>query len=667
MSNFYQETARSGVVKTAAFGYNAFRENDMIFQMNHVRKSFLDENLIKDASFRIEEREKAALVGVNGAGKTTLFKIIAGELLPDEGECMFGKDARLGYLKQVIDLDSDLTVYLEAMRSKEHVMALEEEMRRIERKLTEGLEDPAPLLKRHEAVLFEFEKQNGYAVRSEITGILKGLGFPESDFDKPVSMLSGGEKTRLCLSKLLVEKPSFLLLDEPTNHLDISGIRFLENTLVSYPGAVLTISHDRYFLDRTVTKIIDLENGTTRTYGGNYTLFAEKKRIEREAAERAYEEKLKEIEHQQAVIDRLRSFNREKSIKRAESREKVLEKLGPAEKPFTAGRSMHMAFTASTLSGNDVLSVRELSKSFGERTLFRNASFEIKRGEKVCLVGDKGAKKTTLFRLLVGELSPDSGTIRFGANVEIGYFDQAHAVLHPEKTVFDELHDDHPMMDNTRIRTHLAAFLFTGDDVFKRIGELSGGEQGRVSLSKLMLNDANLLLLDEPTNHLDMAGKEVLEDALKAYDGTVIAISHDRYFINRIADRILEIHQGTLISYDGDYDYYLEKRDAFRERLVPKEVSSGAENVSREKEARLFRKEQEAKTRRREKQIRDLEARLDALSEEIDAIDLKMADPAIATDAAQLNELLSERKAKEAESESVYETWERLLEGEEKP
>ena len=634
----------------------------MIFQMSHVRKSFLDENLIKDATFRIEEREKAALVGVNGAGKTTLFRIIAGELLPDGGECVFGKEVRLGYLKQVIDLDSDMTVYLEAMRSKDHVMALEKEMRQIEEQLTGGLEDPAPLLKRHEALLFEFEKLNGYAVRSEITGILKGLGFPDRDFDKPVAKLSGGEKTRLSLAKLLVEKPPFLLLDEPTNHLDISGIRFLEATLASYPGAVLTISHDRYFLDRTVTKIIDLENGSTRTYNGNYTLFAEKKRMLRAAEQSAYEEKLKEIKHQQEVIDKLRSFNREKSIKRAQSREKVLEKLGPAEKPFTDGRSMHMTFTPSLLSGNDVLSVSGLSKSFGTRTLFQDASFEVKRGEKLCLIGDNGTGKTTLFKLLTGELEPDSGSVRFGANVEIGYFDQEHAVLHPEKTVFDELHDDHPMMDNTEIRTHLAAFLFTGDDVFKRIDELSGGEQGRVSLSKLMLNDANLLLLDEPTNHLDMAGKEVLEDAVKAYEGTVIAISHDRYFINKVADRILELYQGKLISYDGNYDYYLEKRDAFRERLVLKDLPGSRQTVSAEKEARLLRKEQESMARRREKQIRDLEEKLDALSEAIENIDQKMADPAIATDAEKLNELLTERKEKEAESETVYETWEQLME-----
>ncbi len=634
----------------------------MIFQMSHVRKSFLDENLIKDASFRIEEKEKAALVGVNGAGKTTLFRIIAGELTPDGGEFVFAKDARLGYLKQVIDLDSDLTVYLEAMRSKDHVMALEQEMRKIEGALTGAHEDPAPLLKRHEALLFEFEKLNGYAVRSEITGILKGLGFSENDFDKPVSKLSGGEKTRLSLAKLLVEQPEFLLLDEPTNHLDISGIRFLESVLASYPGAVLTISHDRYFLDRTVTKVIDLENGNTRTYTGNYTAFAEKKKQLQAAEQSAYEGKLKEIEHQQEVIDKLRSFNREKSIKRAESRVKLLDKLGPAEKPFTENRSMHFCFTPSSRSGNDVLTVRDLKKSFGERCLFSDLSFEVKRGEKICLIGDNGTGKTTLFKLLVGESAPDTGEIRFGTNVEVGYFDQAHAVLHPEKTVFDELHDEHPMMDNTAIRSHLALFLFTGDDVFKRISELSGGERGRVSLAKLMLNDANLLLLDEPTNHLDMAGKEVLEDALKAYEGTVIAISHDRYFINKIADRILELYHETLIDYDGNYDYYLEKRDGFREKLTPKAGPADAAAVSKEKEARLLRKEQETKIRRREKQIRECEETLNRLSEEIREIDLQMADPLIATDASRLNELLTERKMKEEASDACYQAWEELIE-----
>ena len=637
----------------------------MIFQMSHVRKSFLDENLIKDASFRIEEKEKAALVGVNGAGKTTLFRIIAGELTPDGGDFVFVKDARLGYLKQVIDLDSDLTVYLEAMRSKDHVMALEQEMRRIEGALTGAHEDPAPLLKRHEALLFEFEKLNGYAVRSEITGILKGLGFSENDFDKPVSKLSGGEKTRLSLAKLLVEQPEFLLLDEPTNHLDISGIRFLESVLVSYPGAVLTISHDRYFLDRTVTKVIDLENGNTRTYTGNYTAFAEKKKQLQAAEQSAYEGKLKEIEHQQEVIDKLRSFNREKSIKRAESRVKLLDKLGPAEKPFTENRSMHFCFTPSSRSGNDVLTVRDLKKSFGERCLFSDLSFEVKRGEKICLIGDNGTGKTTLFKLLVGESAPDTGEIRFGTNVEVGYFDQAHAVLHPEKTVFDELHDEHPMMDNTAIRSHLALFLFTGDDVFKRISELSGGERGRVSLAKLMLNDANLLLLDEPTNHLDMAGKEVLEDALKAYEGTVIAISHDRYFINKIADRILELYHETLIDYDGNYDYYLEKRDGFREKLTPKAGPADAAAVSKEKEARLLRKEQETKIRRREKQIRECEETLNRLSEEIREIDLQMADPLIATDASRLNELLTERKTKEEASDACYLAWEKLIESDE--
>jgi ATP-binding cassette subfamily F protein 3 len=478
----------------------------------------------------------------------------------------------------------------------------------------------------------------------------------------PISKLSGGEQRRLYLLRILMEAPNVLLLDEPTNDLDIPTLSVLEEYLDTFAGAVIAVSHDRYFLDRFAEKIIELELTKCTVFTGNYSDYAVKKEQLRQAQLKAYLNQQAVIRHQEEVIEKLKSFNREKSIKRAESREKQLDKIEVLEKPQEVSADMKLTLKPRRESGSDVLKVEGLAKRFGALELFKDVSFEIKRGEHVAIIGDNGTGKTTLFKLLVGESAPDTGEIRFGTNVEVGYFDQAHAVLHPEKTVFDELHDEHPMMDNTAIRSHLALFLFTGDDVFKRISELSGGERGRVSLAKLMLNDANLLLLDEPTNHLDMAGKEVLEDALKAYEGTVIAISHDRYFINKIADRILELYHETLIDYDGNYDYYLEKRDGFREKLTPKAGPADAAAVSKEKEARLLRKEQETKIRRREKQIRECEETLNRLSEEIREIDLQMADPLIATDASRLNELLTERKMKEEASDACYQAWEELIE-----
>ena len=651
----------------------------MILACHGISKSFGEKVIIADGSFHIEDHEKAALVGPNGAGKSTLFKMIVGELPSDRGEVILTKGKTLGYLAQHQAMQSGSTIYEEVKLAKSDIIEMETQIRSIELEL-KHLEGDAltSRLETYNRLTASFERQNGYAYESEINGVLKGLGFTENDFSKPVDTLSGGQKTRVSLGKLLLTKPDILLLDEPTNHLDLNSIAWLETYLLNYPGAVLIVSHDRYFLNKVVTKVLEIESGKLMTYNGNYSDYAAKKQQLRDAQIKEYLNQQQEIKHQEAVIEKLRSFNREKSIKRAESREKMLEKIRPVEKPLEANNEIHLTLEPSCVSGNDVLSVEHLSKSFPNQVLFQDISFDIKRGEHVAIIGDNGTGKTTLLKILNQVISADSGTFTLGTNVAIGYYDQEHHVLHMEKTIFDEISDDYPDLTNTKIRNMLAAFLFTGDDVFKRIGDLSGGERGRVSLAKLMLSKANFLILDEPTNHLDIPSKEILEKALNNYTGTILYVSHDRYFINQTATRILDLVNQTFVNYIGNYDYYLEKKDelttiyagAPSSVYIPgtanSAISSGkdsvAANVSDSKLDWKEQKEAQARERKRKNELKKTEERITTLEERDAKIDEMMLQEDIFTSSIKCQELANDKAAIAEELEELYIKWEELAE-----
>ena len=654
-------------------------ENNMILACHGISKSFGEKVIIADGSFHIEDHEKAALVGPNGAGKSTLFKMIVGELPSDRGEVILTKGKSLGYLTQHQAMQSGSTIYEEVKLAKSDIIEMETQIRSIELEL-KHLEGDAltSRLETYNRLTASFERQNGYAYESEINGVLKGLGFTENDFSKPVDTLSGGQKTRVSLGKLLLTKPDILLLDEPTNHLDLNSIAWLETYLLNYPGAVLIVSHDRYFLNKVVTKVLEIESGKLMTYNGNYSDYAAKKQQLRDAQIKEYLNQQQEIKHQEAVIEKLRSFNREKSIKRAESREKMLEKIRPVEKPLEANNEIHLTLEPSCVSGNDVLSVEHLSKSFPNQVLFQDISFDIKRGEHVAIIGDNGTGKTTLLKILNQVISADSGTFTLGTNVAIGYYDQEHHVLHMDKTIFDEISDDYPDLTNTKIRNMLAAFLFTGDDVFKRIGDLSGGERGRVSLAKLMLSKANFLILDEPTNHLDIPSKEILEKALNNYTGTILYVSHDRYFINQTATRILDLVNQTFVNYIGNYDYYLEKKDelttiyagAPSSVYIPgtanSAISSGkdsvAANVSDSKLDWKEQKEAQARERKRKNELKKTEERITTLEERDAKIDEMMLQEDIFTSSIKCQELANEKATIAEELEELYIKWEELAE-----
>ena len=654
-------------------------ENNMILACHGISKSFGEKVIIADGSFHIEDHEKAALVGPNGAGKSTLFKMIVGELPSDRGEVILTKGKSLGYLAQHQAMQSGSTIYEEVKLAKSDIIEMEKQIRSIELEL-KHLEGDAltSRLETYNRLTASFERQNGYAYESEINGVLKGLGFTENDFSKPVDTLSGGQKTRVSLGKLLLTKPDILLLDEPTNHLDLNSIAWLETYLLNYPGAVLIVSHDRYFLNKVVTKVLEIESGKLMTYNGNYSDYAAKKQQLRDAQIKEYLNQQQEIKHQEAVIEKLRSFNREKSIKRAESREKMLEKIRPVEKPLEANNEIHLTLEPSCVSGNDVLSVEHLSKSFPNQVLFQDISFDIKRGEHVAIIGDNGTGKTTLLKILNQVISADSGTFTLGTNVAIGYYDQEHHVLHMDKTIFDEISDDYPDLTNTKIRNMLAAFLFTGDDVFKRIGDLSGGERGRVSLAKLMLSKANFLILDEPTNHLDIPSKEILEKALNNYTGTILYVSHDRYFINQTATRILDLVNQTFVNYIGNYDYYLEKKDelttiyagAPSSVYIPgtanSAISSGkdsvAANVSDSKLDWKEQKEAQARERKRKNELKKTEERITTLEERDAKIDEMMLQEDIFTSSIKCQELANEKATIAEELEELYIKWEELAE-----
>ena len=642
----------------------------MILSCQNISKSFGTDEILKNVSFHIEANEKAAIVGINGAGKSTLLKIIMQEEHPDTGEVILAKDATIGYLAQYQDVSGHRTIYEEVLQARDDVLAMEAKLRDMEARMNQLSGDALEyLLNSYHRLSHEFELLGGYTYRSEVTGVLKGLGFSDEEFTKKMSELSGGQKTRVSLGKLLVTKPDVLLLDEPTNHLDMESIRWLETFLVNYKGAVVIVAHDRYFLDRVVTKVVEIFQHKGFVYEGNYTAFAKKKAKVREDLLKQYYNQQREIKHQEEVIAKLKSFNREKSIKRAESREKMLDKIERLEKPTEENTDIHIVLEPNVTSGNDVLAVSHIAKSYGENQLFTDISFEIKRGERVALIGNNGTGKTTILKMINGLIPGDAGSITLGTNVHIGYYDQEHQLLHMEKTIFEEISDDYPQLNNTKIRNVLAAFLFTNDDVFKRIGDLSGGERGRVSLAKLMLSDANFLILDEPTNHLDITSKEILETALNQYTGTVFFVSHDRYFINQTATRIMELTGETIVNYIGNYDYYLEKREELTRIYVPempKSNAAGNDSAVLHTEAQAAKtdwqtqKAEQARIRKLENNLKKAEERIAELETLIEEIDAACILPENATNSAKLNELSAKQAAYRKELETCYETWEEL-------
>ena len=647
----------------------------MLLQISNISKSFDGTDILSDCSFHIEENEKCALVGSNGTGKSTLLKIIAGRIPSDSGSISLKNGADIGYLAQQDAVDTGNTIIEELTLVKQSLIDEEAAIRQLERDMKDATgRELEEMMDKYSRLTHHFEMNDGFSVRSEINGMIRGLGFSEEDKERSISTLSGGQKTRVALAKLLLRKPSLIMLDEPTNHLDLRSIEWLEGFLQSYKGAVLIVAHDRYFLDRIVTKVFEIENGKLSVFTGDYSTYAARKKELRDTQMKAYLNQQAEIAHQEKVIDKLKSFNREKSIKRAESREKMLDKIERLDKPADIDDAMKLKITPSIISGKDVLSVSELSKGYDDMKLFEGVSFDIRRGERVAVIGDNGTGKTTLLKIITGNLEADNGSFSLGVNVKPGYYDQEHQVLHPDKTLFQEISDDFPAMDNTKIRNTLAAFLFYGDDVFKQVSALSGGERGRLSLAKLMLGNANFLILDEPTNHLDITSKEILENALNEYEGTVLYVSHDRYFINRTATRILALEGGTFIGYPGNYDYYLEKRDAIGTAGSAEEaalsdggtagrasaVMPSGTNVSESKLSWQEQKAQEAEKRKRQNRIKKAEEEISRIEERIDEINNEMTDPAISTDVEKLTALSKEADELGTTLERLYEEWDSL-------
>ena len=639
----------------------------MILSCQNLSKAFGSDDIIKNVSFQINEGDKVAIVGNNGAGKSTLLKMITGELESDAGSITLAKDATLGYLAQYQNIEGEETVYQTVYSSRQDILNMQGRMQRMEQQMTElqgeALED---LLVKYHQLHDLFEHQNGYAYESEVQGVLRGLGFSEEDFNKTMDMLSGGQKTRVSLGKLLVMKPDILLLDEPINHLDLTSIEWLETFLMNYKGTVVIVAHDRYFLDRIVTKVIDLSMHTAHVYKGNYSAFAMQKEEIRKTMLREYEKQQASIAHQQEVIDKLKQFNREKSIKRAESRQKALDKMEVLEKPVDAENHMQLSLQPDTVSGNDVLELIGLSKSYDGIPLFTNVHFLLQRGEHVAILGDNGTGKTTLLKIINEIVPADAGIFRLGANVTIGYYDQEQQVLDDEKTLFEEMSDTYPNLNNTKIRNVLAAFMFLGDDCYKRIRDLSGGERGRISLAKLMLSGANFLILDEPTNHLDMESKEILENAINAYEGTVLYVSHDRYFVNQTADKILELTNQQFSVYLGNYDYFVEKKAQSQEtQNIVSQTTTSSEAEQVESEGKIDWKQQkklQSEKRKVENRIAEIEEQISECEDTLAKIDEEFAKDDVATNSAKLNELSEKQSKVQAELDTLYAAWEQWSE-----
>ena len=633
----------------------------VLLSLSAVRKAFGTNEVIRDATLALQEGERLGLVGVNGSGKTTLLKIINGDIPSDGGEISIAKDARIGFLTQHADIDGELSIMEELTRVFDPLIAMEKRLRALEAEMAEAHEDAeafARLSNEYDKLTRRFEDAGGYEWPSRVQGVLAGLGFAKDRRDMPARLLSGGEKTRLCLARILLMQPEILMLDEPTNHLDLAAVGWLEDTLKKYPGTVIVISHDRYFLNAVCDCMAELSMGRLTRYSGNYDAFVRKRQANLERQLKEYKLQQAEIARQEAIIARYRMFNREKSIKAAESREKRLEKIVRLEKPVSEDK-VRFSFEARRRTGEDVLIAKDLSKSYDGRKLFEHFSLHLRAGDRVALIGPNGVGKTTLLRIFVGEETADGGTIKFGANVDIGYYDQHQAGLHPDKDVLNELWDDFPRLDADRVRGVLALFLFTGDDVFQKIHTLSGGERGRLALAKLMLRKDNLLFMDEPTNHLDMDSREVLEHALDDFDGTLLAVSHDRYFINRVANRVIEMSAEGVSEYLGNYDDYLEKK---RAALLPEEaVSDGLTQTQRDK---LKRKERLARESRRqlEDRVRAAEAEIARTEAEVARLEAEMAAPGAWQD-PEAGRALTESHARAKETlDALYDEWAELAE-----
>lgn len=630
----------------------------ILMNLSKIKKAFGTDVLFEDVSFSVDEHDKIGFVGANGVGKTTLFRLMLGEMAADGGEIFKNNRTNIGYMEQQTHLSSSRTVYDELLTVFSHLEEMERELSDITRRIEAGDADTDALIRRHEALSERYSAEGGLTYKNVAKASLMGLGFSERELFMDFSSLSGGQKTRVHLCKILLGQANLLFLDEPTNHLDIESVEWLENFLRDYRGAFIIISHDRYFLDRVANKIYELEHGRLTVYHGNYTEYQRQKEENRKAKERRYENTKSEIERLEGIVEQQRRWNREKNIKTAESKLKAIERLEKTlEKPDEQLSGIRFTFQPQAVGGNDVLSVRDLSMRFGEKKIFSNAEFHLTRAERVFLLGPNGCGKTTLFKLILGEHTPAGGEIKLGANIKIGYYDQTQEHLDYTKTVFDEVADSYPKMTQTEIRSALAAFLFRADDVFKLISELSGGERARVLLLKLMLSGANLLLLDEPTNHLDIASREALEEALLSYPGTFLVVSHDRYFINKVAQRVLYLTQEEVENYPGDYDYFLEKKKAPKGIEVKSQTQASAG-----KEEYLLKKKQDAEERKRKNRLAKVEEEIAVLESEIKEKTALLETEEYATDYVKAAELTKEITEREDKLSQLYEEWESLSE-----
>ena len=636
----------------------------IILSCNDLNKSFGVDSILENISFTVNEGDKIGIIGVNGTGKTTLFKIIAGIYGYDSGDIYTSKDCEIGYLEQNTNFYSDNTIFTEVVEVFRDIMDLEDEIRSLECQISNiSKEKNSPELEKlmdtYSRKLDLLQSSNGYGYKSEVKGVLKGLGFNNEDLDKPIKILSGGEKTRVLLAKLLLKKPTLLLLDEPTNHLDAEALEWLELFLKQYKGTVMLISHDRYFLDQSVNRIFEVHNKKLKSYNGNYSEFIKKSSVEKEIEQKKYENQQKELKKQEESIERLKAYGREKHLKRARSKEKALNKVDVLDRPDGERKRAQIKFIPSEESGNDVLRIRDLEMGFDDRTLFKNIDMDIYRGEKVALIGPNGAGKSTLFKIIMNELNPLNGSVKFGTNVHTSYFHQEQKTLNLDNSIIDEIWDANPKLTQTEIRTMLGAFLFVDDDVFKQISSLSGGERARVAILKLILSKANFLLLDEPTNHLDIDSKEVLEEALKNYTGTVFTISHDRYFLNKIADKIVVLSDNGMTEYLGNYDYYVEKK---RELAEGERAPVETKTKTQIKEEKKKEREQKETERISKNKIKKIESDIEQTEKKISGLDVMLCQEEIYSDPEKSKEVNQEKAELEKKLASLYNQWEKAME-----
>lgn len=637
----------------------------IILSCNNLTKSFGVESILENISFTVNEGDKIGVIGVNGTGKTTLFKIISGIYGYDSGEIYTSKDCEIGYLEQNTNFYSDNTIFTEVLEVFSDLIKMEEDLRKMECEISDkssetNSPDLQKLMDNYSHKLELFQNSNGYGYKSEAKGVLKGLGFNDDELEKPIKILSGGEKTRVLLAKLLLKKPTLLLLDEPTNHLDSDALEWLELFLKQYKGTVILISHDRYFLDQSVNRIFEIHNKKLKAYNGNYSYYVEKSAIDKEIERKTYEDQQKEIKKREESIERLKAYGREKHLKRARSKEKALSKIEVLDKPDGERKRAKIKFIPAVESGNDVLAVRDVEMSFPDKVLFKDLNLDIYRGEKVALIGPNGAGKSTLFKIIMNELDPIQGEVKFGTNVNTAYFHQEQKTLNLDNTVIDEIWDANPHLTQTEVRNMLGAFLFENEDVFKRISSLSGGERARVAILKLILSQSNFLLLDEPTNHLDIDSKEVLEEALVNYTGTIFTISHDRYFLNKVVDKILVLDENGVTEYLGNYDYYIEKKRQLSE--MNKEENTETKTKTQLKEEKRKEKEQREIERRSKNKIKKLEDDIEQTEKKIAGLDMMLCQEEIYSNPEKSKEVNLEKSELENKLSSLYEKWEQIME-----